>query len=88
MYSSRPDIVCVFCLGQVLCVLRRRGVFVSRDLEHADLLILLACFADYAVRRHRDDPRFSLQHVVAGPRPGRVHHERTRVSSRSLKQLA
>ena len=48
-----------------------------------DLLILLACFADYAVRRHRDDPRFSLQHVVAGPRPGRVHHERTRVSSKS-----
>ena len=42
------------------------------------LLILLASFADYAVRRHRDDPRFSLQHEVAGSLPGRVHHERTR----------
>jgi len=49
-----------------------RGVSFS----FADLLILLASFADYAVRRHRDDPRFSLQHVVAGPRPGRVHHSR------------
>ena len=46
------------------------------------LLILLASFADYAGRRHRDDPRFSLQHVVAGPRPGRVHHERAFASPR------
>ena len=51
------------------------------------LLILLACFASYAVRRHRDDPRFSLQHEVAGPRPGRVHHERSRVSSKSASSI-
>ena len=43
MYSSQPDIVCVFCLGQVLCVLRRRGVFVSRDLEHAPPKIAVLC---------------------------------------------
>ena len=30
----------------------------------SDLLILLASFADYAVRRYRNDPRFSLQHVA------------------------
>ena len=30
-------------------------------------------------------PDSPLQHVVAGPRPGRVHHERSSVSSRSLK---
>ena len=47
------------------------------------LLILLASFADYAGRRHRDDPNFSLQHEVAGSLPGRVHHERTRFSSKS-----
>ena len=28
------------------------------------LLILIASFAGYAVRRHRDDPGFSLQHEV------------------------
>ena len=55
----------------------------SLSTECADLLILLACFASYAGRRHRDDPRFSLQHEVAGPRPGRVHRERSRVSLRS-----
>ena len=28
------------------------------------LLILIASFAGYAVRRHRDDPGFSLQHAI------------------------
>ena len=49
---------------------------------HKDLLILLAWFASYAGRRHRDDPRFSLRREVAGPRPGRVHHERAFASPR------
>ena len=51
------------CTRRIAAAVLRKNAFYrpqslfSVSILYTDLLILLACFASYAVRRHRDDPR-------------------------------